>query len=176
MQLLGSKQQTNTRIVAGKLTLTIPSVIFHHHTLINITIKAVFIQFRQASNALFIKDLAMTSERLQCGRRSQMLDVIAEAPAILSSSTDQLENSLWPSKTMFLENYPSFGEDLPWKVDDQNIDLMALAVLDDFSPEVCTERYPKIYVQKSKLSMSPDSQSYPQHEHGSYGRTLPLAG
>lgn len=67
-----------------------------------------------------------------------MLEIAADAHAILSSNTDQIDHSFWSSKTQFLENYPCFSKDLSWNDDDQDVDLMALVVLDEFSPEVCT--------------------------------------
>lgn len=86
----------------------------------------------------------MTSERVSLGRRARMLDVAAEARIILSSSTDQLQNSIWPSKTAFLDSYPCFSEDRPWNDDDQNIDLMALIVLDDVPHEVSIRTLPTL--------------------------------
>ena len=80
----------------------------------------------------------MTSHKVNYSRRSIMLKVAVEAPAIRASETDDLENSSWPSKTAFFGNFPAFSDDgRPWKDDDQNMDLMALVVLNDFPAEVC---------------------------------------
>jgi len=79
----------------------------------------------------------MSSSKVDYSRRPQMLKVAAEAPAILASKTDSLENSSWPSKTVFFQDYPAFIDDgRPWKDDDRNIDVMALVVIDDFPAEV----------------------------------------
>ena len=96
----------------------------------------------------------MTSERVDCSRRPNMLKVAAEAPAILASQTDRLENSFWPSKTVFFQDYPAFSNDgRSWKGDDQNIDLMALVVVDDFPAEVCVQDEPEFefYPKDHKL-------------------------
>ena len=82
--------------------------------------------------------MAMTSHKVDYSRCSIMLQVAAEAPAIRASETDRLKNSSWPSKTAFLGNFPAFSKDgRPWRDDDQNMDPMALVVLDDFSAEIC---------------------------------------
>jgi hypothetical protein len=86
---------------------------------------------------LTTKTIAMTSKKVDFSRRSIMLNVAAEASNVRASQTDDLENSSWPSKTAFFGNFPAFSDDgRPWKDDDQNKDLMALVVLDDFPAEV----------------------------------------
>jgi len=84
-----------------------------------------------------------------------MLKVAAEAPAILASETDRLENSFWPSKTVFFHDYPAFSNDgRPWKDDDQHIDLMALFVVDDFPAEVCVPEKAGPNLRDRKLTKS----------------------
>jgi hypothetical protein len=96
-----------------------------------------------------IEKIAMTSEKADCSRRSYMSRVAAEAPTILASETDHIQNSIWPYKSAFLRDYPTFSNDgRPWKVDDQNIDLMALIVVDDFPVEVCTSHGLDFHFQK----------------------------
>lgn len=96
----------------------------------------------------------MTSQRINYGRRSQMLENTAKAPAILASETDHVEDSFWYSKAGFLRDHPYFGAGRPWKEDDQNIDLMALVVLDDFSAEVRRPDQVKPHMQNLKLMIS----------------------
>lgn len=53
----------------------------------------------------------MASHKVSYSRRPQMLRVAAEAPAILAPETDRLENSSWPSKTVFFHDYPASSND-----------------------------------------------------------------
>ena len=90
------------------------------------------------NGGLATEKAAMSSEKVDYSRRTIMLKAAAEAPAVRASQTDKLENSSWTSKTAFFSNFPAFSDDgRPWKDDDQEMDLMALVVLDDFPSEVC---------------------------------------
>jgi hypothetical protein len=74
----------------------------------------------------------MASQKIDLGRRTRMLKLAEEAKTILSSDTASPS-----SKDRFKKSFPWFHEDRHWSDDDIATDLMALAVLDDFSAEVC---------------------------------------
>jgi hypothetical protein len=89
-----------------------------------------------------------------------MQRVFAKAPAIMSSETDRIEGNFYASRTGFLKDYPYFSVDLPWKDDDQSIDLMALVVLDDVPAEVRRWHTIETYVQKLELIVSRHSMRF----------------
>jgi hypothetical protein len=57
------------------------------------------------------RKFAMFSEKVDYSRRSIMLKVAAEAPAVRASETDDLENSSWPFKHAFFGNFPAVSND-----------------------------------------------------------------